>query len=361
MGWHVISSTYFDFGRFAKESEEDRLPHHLLPPLADRLGAEIHQPADRAGPVSLTDRALGLVYGEPPHWALARRVLPRLRPGDTVYAAGDDGGFPLALLCGLLRRRVGFAVNVIDVSRLRTRVMGRLLMLLGVRLGIIVATELQAGAAARSFGRRAERIDIIDGQTDTHFFRPATEPAHNVPPLVASAGVERRDYVTLARAMEGLEAQALVCFASPNRNARTRYTRPDPVPGNMELRYLPFDELRDLYQRADVVALPLLENRYSAGLTTLFEAIACGTPVVVTDSAGLIHNLIELDLVIGVAPGDHQAMRAAIQVVLDDPASAGVRARKARELLLDRYSAAAFLDRLEDIVGDLAQTGRAVH
>lgn len=360
MAWHVISSTYFDFDRFARESAEDRLPHHLLPRLADRLGATIHQPADEPGSGSLLDRLLSRIYGEPRHWELARRVLPQLRHGDAVYAAGCDSGVPLALLCGLRRRRVGFAIHFIDVDRPRTKVVGWLLALLGVRLGIVVPTALQAERAGRSFGRRAVRIDVIDGQTDTRFFRPPVEVVTNEPPLVASAGVERRDYETMARALDGVAAKALICFASPNHNAKTRYTMPDPVPEGIEFRHLPFDELRDLYQQADVVVLPLMENRYSAGLTTLFEAIACETPVVVTDSVGIIRELIDLDLVRGVAPGDHQAMRTAIEEVLEDPSSARIRATKARELLLARYSAAAFLDRMVAVVGDLAQTSPEV-
>ena len=68
MAWHVISSTYFDFGDFAGESRKDRLPHHLLPLLAGRLDATIHQPAREPGKGALFDRLLastGSSPGEP--------------------------------------------------------------------------------------------------------------------------------------------------------------------------------------------------------------------------------------------------------------------------------------------------------
>ena len=350
MAWHVLSSTFFDFDRFDRDARDDLKPVHVLPKVAARLGAEVHQPDDgsrRPGPI---DRLAARIYGQPMHWELARRVFPLLSPGDSVYAAGCDSGVPLALLCALRRRRVAFAISFIDVNRRRTQLVGWLLVLLRVRLLIMVPTGQQADDARRSFGRRAAGIHAIDGMTDTDFFRPPAQRPPNRPPLLAGCGVEQRDYRTVGAAVADLDVEVQVCFASPNQSDKTRFTMPEPVPANMDFRHMEFRELRDLYQQADAMVLGLQENRYSAGLTTLFEAIACEAPIVVSRSPGIIELLIDEDLVLGVPVGDAAAMQRAIESVLADRDQAKARAVKAREVLLDRYSSAAFLDRLDGML-----------
>ncbi len=352
MAWHVLSSTYFDFDRFARESKADSLPHHLLPQIAERLDAEVHQPDD-AEP-SAVDRLGAVVYAGPEHWRLARRVYGVLGDGDSVYTAGCDSGIPLALLCGLRRRPISFAIAFADPTRRRSRMLIEVLLRLSVRLTAIVTTEDQERKVREAFGDRLAAVHAIEGQTDCNFFRPPDESAHNEPAVVAGCGVEQRDYVTMAAALEGLPIAATVCFVSPNRTSKTRFTMPDPVPANMDFRHLEFLELRRLYQEADLVVLPLLENRYSAGLTTLFEAIACGAPVVVTASPGTIQTLIDDELVLGVPVGDPTAMQAAVRRILDDKPAAARRSAAARARILERFSAASFLDRLERVLTEHA-------
>jgi hypothetical protein len=357
-----VASTRFDFERFRRDSASDLKPRHLLPEIAERLDAELHQPAAAGADgvaLRLSDRLGPLLYGQSSHWELARRVHNRLNDGDAVYCSGCDVGLPLALRCGLTRRQVELSVVFADVGRTRTRVLCWLLVLLGVRLTALVTTEQQAAAVNRSFGRRFDNVVVIEGQTDTRFFRP--RPHRNSseddgPALIGACGVERRDYETLASAVADIEASTVVCFASPNLTDRTRYTMPDPVPDNMSFEHLDFAELRRLYQRADVVVLPLLENRYSAGLTALFEAMACGAPVVVTDSPGIIERLIAAELVVGVPAGRPDLLRQAIEDVLADPGSAAERAGKARAEVTSRYSADRFLDSLIDLLSGRSET-----
>ena len=312
MGWHVLSSTYFDFARFDRESKADTLPHHLLPDIAARLNAEIHQPEE--GSSSLFDRMATALYARPEHWALGPpdlsasrrwrcRVHRRLRRRSAARAFV----------------RPEAAANLVrpspspDTSRARTKVIGWVLALLSYRLMAVVTTDHQAELVAKSFGRRIAAIHVVEGQTDCRFFRPPEQRTATEPPIVASSGVERRDYHTLGLALADVDVDVKVCFASPNQTSRTRYTMPEPVPANFDFSYLPFPELRALYQEAAVLVLPLLENRYSAGLTTLFEAIACGAPVIVTESPGIIQNLIDDGLVIGVPAGDDRAIAKQVE------------------------------------------------
>lgn len=350
MTWFVLTSTKFDFDAFERNRAADRSPRHLVPEIAARLGGEVHQPEVDA--VRAIDRLGGLVYGRPEHWALARRLIRRLRPGDAVFTVGCDSGVPIALLCGLLRRRVDFAITFADPGRPRARVLGRLLCRMLDRFLVFVATEHQARRALDVFGERTAGIHVVDGGTDCDFFRPPEHRVENVRPLLVGCGVERRDYALLAEAVEGLDVEGKVCFVSPNRDARTRFTMPDPIPDNLEFRHFEFGELRDLYQRADLVVIPLIRNQYSAGLTTLFESMATATPAVVSDSPGIIRRLIDDGYVNGATPGEAAALRSAIEKVLSNREDSLMQGRLARREMLEQFSAVRYRDKMLDILLD---------
>lgn len=349
MKWHVLTSTYFDFDEIETAASQDRKPHHLVPEVAEALDAVIHQPIrDR---VKAIDRVGSLIYGQPEHWALARHVRSRLEPGDGVYAGGDDVGFVMLLLCLVGRRRSArFALSCTSPKRTRTRLIGWFLVLMGMRWVMLVPSRRMADAARADFGRCLDSIVAMGTQTDTNFFRPNGDRPPNRRPLIVSCGAEQRDYALLAAATRVLDVDVKVCFASPNLSDRTRYTMPAPVPENMELKHYSFTELRDLYQQADVVAVPLLENEYAAGLTTVFEATACEAPVVVARSYGVVEDMVQADLVGWYESGDADGLRNAIEKALADQSSSRRRARRASGFLQSKYSSAAYLRRLLDSI-----------
>lgn len=351
--WHVLASSPVDFERFVTESSADRLPRHLLAVVADDLGAHLVSPDP--GRASRLDRVLSRVYGQPMHWAMARQLAGELRDGDGVFTTGSDSGIPVGLLSVLRRRKVSFAIGFADPTQWRTRLLGWVLaILLRKRLAIFVNIEGHRQLVARGFGRVAGSVTSLGYTTDTEFFRPPTgaRPTRSRM-LVAGSGTEMRDYDTLADATRGLDVDVKICFVSPNLNDRTRYTVPDPVPANMELRHYSFAELRALYQEADAIVIPLLDERLSAGLTALFEAIACECPAIMTTSPGLIEGLADDDLVIAVGARSADDIQRALKDISADPATAAVRARRARQHLLAHHSTDQLLARIGAILTSL--------
>jgi len=365
VAWHILASSYFDFDAIERDADADRAPRHFLRYLSQRLGAPIHQPdpPTDTSAVSIIDRIAAVLFADPSQWEMARRVRRQLAPGDVVYAAGSTVGLPLALLCSVFGPSgVEFAVTVTDVQRPRIKLLGWLLALLRTRWMVIVPHTEMAETASRGFGRFANGIMAINGLTDFDFFRPIAaggaeadaieHPGEAARPLIASCGTEARDYELLARATSALavDVDVKVCFASPNLTKKTRFTVPDPMPENMEIRYFSFAELRALYRAADVVVVPLLPNRYAAGLTTVFEAVACERPVVVARSPGVVEELIGHDLVEWYAIGDVEGLRAAIERVLADPEGARSKADEAHEWVRSRHSASAYFGRIVEAV-----------
>jgi glycosyltransferase involved in cell wall biosynthesis len=209
---------------------------------------------------------------------------------------------------------------------------------------------------------------VLPFYADTEFWRPQPVPEER---LVCSVGLEFRDYPTVFRAAQELDARVVVA-ASSLYSKRRNTALSVPQPPNVEVGRRSFAELRDLYARAAVVVVPLADVDMQAGLTTICEAMAMGKPVVVTQTRGQTDivqdrravtrgapphryppSLLEpLAAAAGmrlepngfyVPPGDHEAMRRAIVYLLDHPeerARLGAAGRRLVERLLtvDQYA-----------------------
>lgn len=340
----IVTSTRFDLAFFRERKAKDEGPVHVVDLLAERLGATVHQPGE-ATP-SRADRIAATIVGTPEHWALAREVLQQSAPGDLIYATGSDAGLPIALLNIAMRRRAKVAVYFVAPTRPRPRALSQLISRIPGPFMAVTGTIEKVAALSDSIGERVHDVHLADEQTDTDFFSPASTTEPRTAPLIVSCGLEQRDYVTLVDAVADLDADVKICAASPNFTDKTTVAMPQSMPDRAEMRLFEFPELRELYQQADVTVISLLPNDYSAGLTVMLEALACASPVVMTETSGLAERFIADDLVIGVPPKDAPAMRQAIQAVLGDPAAANERTNEARRRVLETHTSAVYVDAL---------------
>ncbi len=341
---HIVTSTRFDLPFFKQRKAEDEGPVHVVDLLAERLSATIHQPGD-ASP-NLADKVGGKLVGTPDHWALARDVLAHTKPGELIYTTGSDVGLPIALLNVAMRKKAKVAVYFVAPTRPRPKAFSQLLARLPGAFMAVTGTADKVASMEAAIGDRVFAVHLADEQTDTGFFAPVATRKQRTAPLVVSCGLEQRDYVTLAEAVESIDADVKICAASPNFTSKTTVAMPDSMPERTEMRLFEFPELRSLYQEADVTVISLLPNDYSAGLTVMLEALACGSPVVMTKTSGLASHFIDDGLVIGVPPEDSDAMRKAINDVLNDPEAAAARTAKARERVLDTHTSSVYVDEL---------------
>jgi glycosyltransferase involved in cell wall biosynthesis len=77
------------------------------------------------------------------------------------------------------------------------------------------------------------------------------------------------------------------------------------------------EEVRRLYQWADLVVVPLKPNLHASGLTVVFESISCGVPVICTDTGGLRAYFSEDELTY-VPLFSPAAMRTAVDQLAED-------------------------------------------
>ena len=135
------------------------------------------------------------------------------------------------------------------------------------------------------YGVNALRVPYL---VDTDYFRPPASPRDN---FWLVPGDNDRD-------------EALVCALARAGHRMVRVSL-DPAVANYHQAHreplvdvrvrVPYRELRDLYQRASAVLLPLTSFNHPAGQTAILEALACDAPVVMSRG--------RTSTILGAAPG----------------------------------------------------------
>jgi glycosyltransferase involved in cell wall biosynthesis len=271
----------------------------------------------------------------------------RYRAGyDVILTDGEHVGIPLALLLKLRGARTGHVTIAHRLSAPKKRLFFRWLRVHTHMGRIAVHARRQREIAQADLGIPAHQLAFVPYQVDPSYWQP--RPAVQEERLVVSAGLEFRDYSTLIRAVDGLDAQVIIGAASHWSHRRNTAANVE-LPCNVQVSAYDYEGLRSLYARAAIVVVPLAETDFQAGVTTILEAMAMGKAVVVSHTEGQtdvvqdrrtatrgarprcrpVRLLGGLAADAGlacepngfyVAPGDPAELRRAITYLLDQPA-----------------------------------------
>jgi glycosyltransferase involved in cell wall biosynthesis len=278
---------------------------------------------------------------------------------DVVITDGEHIGIPLALLLKAAGASVAHVTIGHRLSTPKKRLFFRWLRVHSHMNRIALHSKLQYTIATSELGIPSNRLRVIPFQADTSFWHPQSIPEER---LVSSAGLEHRDYQTLFRAVDGLDADVVVGAASHwSRQANTAVGTERPA--NVTVASFDYPSLRAVFARSSVVVAPLFDVDFQAGITTILEAMAMGKAIIVTRAAGqtdvvedrrldgrttplgarpmsLLRDLAEQAGVpvepngLYVPPSDPEALRRAIVYLLDHPderAQLGAAARRTVE------------------------------
>jgi glycosyltransferase involved in cell wall biosynthesis len=109
------------------------------------------------------------------------------------------------------------------------------------------------------------------------------------------------------------------------------------------LNDIPLDEHQRLLESAAVYVISVVEDYISVGQIRAMNAIRAGIPIVATRVIGLEDYLVDNESALLVPPGDHIAMRSAVECLLSDEVTRqklAIRAFEvARERTFERYLA----------------------
>jgi len=302
-----------------------------------------------------------------------------------ILTDGEHIGIPLALLLKLVRSQTVHVTIGHRLSSGKKRLVFRWLKPHTHLNRIALHSSFQYGLAVNELGIPASRLALVPYQVDTDFWKPRPLAEER---MICSAGLEYRDYQTLFKAVENLDAR--VIGAASNWSRRSNHAARSEHPSNVEIGAFDYLALRELYARAAVVVVPLIDVDFQAGITTILEAMAMAKAVIVTHSRGqtdvvedprpptrgatLRHRPISLlrkfanDIGFDVEPngfyvppGDSVALRQAIVYLLDHPderARLGAAGRMAVERVMNLEQ---FVQRLRELVeGTCTGCGKAV-
>ncbi|MGD3112110.1 glycosyltransferase [Streptomyces sp. YGL11-2] len=169
-----------------------------------------------------------------------------------------------------------------------------------------------------------ERVHLIPHGIDTAAFTPARVPDTAARPLVLTVGWWLRDWDALdavhyrLHRRHGNDIKLVVVTRQANR--RTWHPAARVVEGITELT------LTQLYRQAAVVFLPLADVTAN---NALLEALACGTPVVATDTGGISYYTGDGPAADLTPPGDADAAAGAVEMLLGELGTAAHASRRA--------------------------------
>jgi glycosyltransferase involved in cell wall biosynthesis len=265
---------------------------------------------------------------------------------DAVLTSGEDIGIPLAAL--LLARRKAPAHTMIShtLAPWKKRVFFHLLRVHRRIDRILCYATSEEQHIIENLGIPSAKVRRISYQADVQFFRPAQ--AAPEPDLVCAAGQLLRDYETLLEAVRGLPVRLRIAAGSPwiSREMRPGHA----LPPNVEWRRYDRFELRELYGRSLVAVVPLLQNDFQTGISTILEMMAMGKCVIATRTRGQTDTIVDGETGFYVPPRDPEALRKAIARVLERPDEAARVGQAARRFVEQEASLELFISRIAETV-----------
>lgn len=335
MTYHIIIGRHLDVEATAAAAREGLRPRHAVVDLAAALDARVHHPDGIA--VSVTDTLRSQIMGRPEAWALARQLAgSAIVDGDVVYCTGEDVGIPIASVCAARKVEARIAVFVHNLDRPRSRVGLRMFGSAGNIALFIACSRHQTDFLAGYLGVPTERLVPVWDSIDMQFFTPGPAKAEKLRPLIVAAGLEKRDYRTLAEATRDLDVDVRITGFSTDAKLQGR-AFPEEMPPNMKQDFYEWPDLVQLYRDADVVVVSTFPTTYAAGVQSLMEGMSCERPVVATSTQGLQEYVRDPKTVLAVEPGNSTEMSAAMKKILSGPDFASELAHSGRRQALDRF------------------------
>jgi glycosyltransferase involved in cell wall biosynthesis len=338
---------------YAKPGVEAAVSENLHPTmdyyaLQRRLNADLADYGSADADGHLLVRAARLAG---PDAALAMHGFLRASRYDAIFSNGENVAIPLAALFALQRARPG---HVLIGHRLSPKKKAPFLRALHRQMDdIFVYATTQKRYGEEALGIPGAKLHLIPFHADSRFYQPV--PDAQMARRICSAGLELRDYPTLIEAVRGVDVEVCLAAASP-WSKRKNETADRSLPPNVSARSYPYLELRDLYASSQFVVVPLYDNDFQAGVTTMLEGMAMGKAVIVSKAAGQT-DVVEHDVNgLYVPPGNPAALRAAIVHLLDHPEEAARLGRAARQTIESTMSLDLWTERISQVVD---RAGRA--
>ena len=160
---------------------------------------------------------------------------------------------------------------------------------------------------------------------DPHYEAPTTE-------IILSAGRSLRDYDTLIKAADKIIAPFTIICGHDDLQGVS-------IPEHVTLlREIPYPDYLKLLSSCKFVVLPLDDTVRSTGQVVMLTAMGLGKAVITTEAAGTIDYILHGENGLLVPMKDSEALAAAINQLLADPASCEKMAKNALEDIKQHFT-----------------------
>lgn len=278
------------------------------------------------------------------HLVAVGRALSKLRGAEVIVAASTSHANALAMWkrWGLVSGRIiGIHCGHVNfpLDGIRQRNTARAMR----EQDVVLFAESERAETIRQCGVPPERVHANAFGVDADFWTPADRPGEFV---LAVGNDGRRDYATLVAAIAELNVPVKIVT---NRALPALPPHVEHLRGSWHAPAVTDEELRELYRRALAVVVPLEDSIQPSGQSVALQAMACGRPVILTRTRGLWtgEDFTDGRDLLLVEPGDADALRRALQRLLDAPALREQIGSTAREAVLRGGRIEAFAARLE--------------
>jgi glycosyltransferase involved in cell wall biosynthesis len=186
----------------------------------------------------------------------------------------------------------------------------------------LLAVSAALKGSMEALGMPGEKIDVLYTGIDLNRFRPVDRAAAKAAlgvdgPLLVSAGalIPLKGQKLVIEALHALPEATLILVGDGPERARLEALAKPLGPRVRILGNLPHDELPALLAAADAMVLPSERE----GLANVWvEALACGTPLVITDVGGA-REVVDRPAAGRLVPREAAAIAQAVRGLLADP------------------------------------------
>ncbi|MBL4747424.1 MAG: glycosyltransferase family 4 protein [Magnetovibrio sp.] len=208
--------------------------------------------------------------------------------------------------------------------------------------------EIDREVAIKLFGIPREKTSYYPFGVDADFWRPSQikTPQHGI---LSIGSDPSRDFDTLLKVDVKDDIRIITRL-----NIKPNIHKPniEIVRGSLNNSPITDVSLRELYQNAEIVVVPLKDVWQPTGCSVTLQAMACGKPVIISQIKGLWDTdvLKSGENCILVPPGDSHALSEAIRQLKNNPEIRQRLGKEARKTVEQHFTISRMENALEQII-----------
>ncbi|MEM6496518.1 MAG: glycosyltransferase family 4 protein [Pseudomonadota bacterium] len=196
------------------------------------------------------------------------------------------------------------------------------------------------------------QVHYIPFGVDKTFWCPGEPPKVTEHYILSVGNDPHRDYACLMDAWQS-ELPMLRIITRLDVSVGT-HENVEVVSGDWRSQLLTDQELREIVRGSLFVVLPIRETMQPSGQSACLQAMACGKAVVLSDTSGIWDRTIMKDgeNCLLVQPGNPQALRNAVQRLIDEPELARSIGQQARVTVENHFNTDAMAEALRQLLSE---------